>query len=279
MFDIRKMATGLNIDKLLVQSKELIKDNLPMIFSVSAIGCFGMALYETAKATHKSDMEIAAEEQRRAVELPLYENTQLSNVEKVNLCWRNYVKPAMFTLAGTGLVLASERSGHEKYLAVLSAYELTKKANEDRKGVEVDILGTDKAKEIDQAVQQRALKRIDVEHDIQTTSSAGEKILFVEPFTNTPVYATYEDVLYAFNQVNHRRHKYGNASINDLLEALGCRKEMVASDWGWNEDQDLIEPDLSSTRLVDDDPTKPATVIGYSIEPQYDYGTDKNQWR
>lgn len=278
--DIRKMLSGVNINKLMNQSYRFMKHNLPTIFSVTAVGCFGMAIYETAKATHKSDMDIAAEEERRAAALPLYENAKLTNKEKADLCWRNYIKPALYTAAGVGFSIASECKSNEKYLALMSAYELSKKAGEERKNVELDILGEDKAHEIDQAVRQRMVRDTNAcDGGIQTTLSEGEKILFVEPFTNTPIYATYDDILHAFNQVNHRRHKYGQASINDLLEALGCRKSIIAEDWGWNEDQDMVEPVLDSTTMIDDDPTMPATVIGYSIEPQFNFGADMNQWR
>ena len=282
MLDIQRMVKSVNVEKLVNQGVRTVKDNLPKIFAVSAAGCLVLGMVETARATHMSDMDILKEEERRATEVPLYENVKLSNSEKFELCWRNYIRAALYGGAGILFIAASEKTGKEKYLAVMSAYELTRMAGEDRKEAEVDILGKDKALEIENEVRQRALRRLefedrDVQGDIQDTHSEGKKTLYIEPFTNTPIWATYEDILHAFNYINHKKAHAGVASINDFLHALGARKEPVAEDWGWNEDQPLIEPELSKSELIDDDPSKPATVIYYSIEPTFDYGNDRRQ--
>ena len=281
MMDIRKALTGMNVEKFARQGARFVKNNLPTILSVTALGCYSLAIVEAIKATHKSDVDVAKEEERRATELPLYENTELSNKEKFDLCWTNYVKSALLWGAGTALLISSECKHNEKYLAVMGAYELTRKANEEREAVELDILGEDKAKEIDKAVKQRMAKDVVIPTDgIQSTKSENDnKTLFLEPYTNTPFYATDEEVLHAFNYVNYKRHKDGVASINDLLKDLGLRQMAVANDWGWNENQELVEPVLDDARLVDDDPAMPATLIDYSIEPQFDFGNDKSQWR
>lgn len=281
MMDIQKMLKNVNIESVFKQGASVVKDNLPVIFSASAIGCLGLSVYETAKATHKSDKDIAKEEARRAAELPLYNNTELSTAEKVELCWRNYIKAGMYTGACIFFIVAAERKGNEKYMALLSAYELTRKAGEERKDAEVDILGEEKAREIETEVRQRMAKSVDPSDDnIQdvATTNSGKKTLFLEPYTNTPFWATYEDVLRAFNYVNYKRHREGAASINDFLEALDLRQMQVAADWGWNEDQPIVEPSLYDSDLVDEDPSKPATLIKYSVEPSQDYGNDKRQW-
>ena len=279
MLDIQKMLTKTNIEQMVKHGTALVKDNLPAIFAVSAVGCFGLSVYETAVATHKSDMDIAKEEERRAAALPLYENVELSTAEKVELCWKNYIKAALYGGACIFFIVASERKGNEKYLAVMSAYELSRKAGEERKDVEVDILGEEKANEIETETRKRMVKNISTQYeDIQSTDSRGDKTLYVEPFTNTPFWATHEELLHAFNHVNYMKNKQGAASINDLLEALDCRKEIIAEDWGWREEDDMVLPSLGEAILLDDDPSRPATLIGYSVEPKYDYGSDRHQW-
>lgn len=280
MMDIQKILKNVNIEAAFKHGMSVVKDNLPVIFSVSAVGCLGMSVYETAKATHKSDKDIAEEEARRAAELPLYNNTELSTAEKVELCWRNYIKAGLYTGACIFFIVAAERKGNEKYMALLSAYELTRKAGEERKDAEVDILGEEKAREIETEVRQRMVKSVDPSDDnIQDVATGGgKKTLFLEPYTNTPFWATYEDVLHAFNYVNYKKNQEGAASINDFLEALDLRQMQVAADWGWNEDQQLVEPALYDSDLVDEDPSKPATLVKYSVEPSQDYGNDKRQW-
>lgn len=271
--DILKTIKSINIEKAFKDGVALVKDNLPVIFSVSALGCLGLSIFETAKATHKSDMDIRAEEERRAAELPLYENTELTPMQKVELCWKNYIPVALYGGACAFFIIAAERKGNEKYLAMLSAYELSKKAGEERKDIERDIFGEDKVKEIDSAVRKKLISTVD-DADIQVVPGDGEKILYYEPYSNTTVEATPEDILHAFNCLNHRKHKYGAASINDLLEPLSCRESILASDHGWNEDQAVVEPILNETTVING---RPAIVIGYSIEPLQNYGMDHYQ--
>lgn len=273
MLDIQKVLKNINVDKVAKEGLTFVKNNLPVIFSASAIGCLGLSLYETVKATHKSDMDILAEEERRAVELPLYENTALTPVEKVDLCWRNYIKAALYGGACAFFIIASERKGNEKYLALMSAYELTKKAGEDRRDAEHDIFGDEKVKEIDAVVRQKLADGI-CEDDIQKTSNDGSRKLFYEPYSNSAFWATDEEILHAFNRMNHLRQKYDIASPNDIVESLDCRASITAADWGWNKDQPLIEPVLSEATMVCG---QPAIVIGYSIDPEHNYCMDLNQ--
>ena len=279
MPDIRQMLARIDIEKTFKEGLSFVKDNLPIIFSISAVGCLGLSIYETAKATHKSDKAIADEEARRAAELPLYKNTELTALEKVELCWRNYIPVALYGGACAFFIIAAERKGNEKYLALLSAYELTKKAGEERKDVELGIIGAEKVKQIDSETDKRMANNVIPRNDdIPVVEGNGEKTLYYEPYTGTAFWATYEDILHAFNYVNYIKHHEGAASINHFLEDLGLRKTILAEDFGWNEDEKLVEPILDVAAQIDDDPSKPATVIHYSVEPLPDYGSDRRQF-
>lgn len=278
MLDIQKLNTK-NIEAIAKNGLKAVKDKLPMIFSVSALGCLVLAMYETAVATHKSDEQIAEEEARRAAELPLYENTSLSNIEKASMCWKNYTKAALYGGACAFFILAAERENHERYIAMVSAYELAKTAGDVRQDVENDILGPEKSAEIEQEVEKRVSARNDADYDIgiQEVPGRGTKTLYLEPYTNTPFWATQEDIRGAFNYLNETKHNVGCASINDFLVYLDLRTVPLAADWGWNEDDPSIEFEHGDSELVNDDPSLPAAKIGYSIEPKQDYGNDRRQ--
>ena len=256
----------------------LAEKSLPTIFAGSALVCLGGAVIMTAKGMHEADLIIFEEKKRREETLPEYNNKELTLKEKVELTWKEFIPAAAFTASAAVLTIASERKGTERYLAALSAYELGKQAIEERKDAEIDILGPEKASEIDTRVRENMAKSVVQGDGIQWVEGPGEKTLFVEPFTNTPFWATYDDVLHAFNVVNHTKQSMGVASINDFLKALGLRQELVADSWGWNEDDALVEPDLDRSELVDDEPTRPATIVGYSVEPRPDYGNDRRQY-
>lgn len=280
MIDINKFVANPKVKNAIRRGMYTMQANLPKILAYTSIGCFGLAIFETAKATHKSDMDILAEEKRRESSIPHYDNKELTPKEKFDLCWPNYIRPALFGVAGTVLSIAADREHNERYLALMGAYGLTQKANEERKNAERTLLPEDKVREIDDEVRQRMVGNVTIPADgIQATPGEGRKTLYVEPFSNTPFFATEDEILHAFNYINHVRHKDGVASINDLFKDLGLRTMTVASDWGWNEDQEMVEPVLTNSRLVDDEPSLPATIIDYSIEPQFNFGTDKQQWR
>lgn len=279
--DIRSMLNTANIEKAIKHGVGIAKDNLPIIFSASALGCLALGMYETAVATHKSDKQIAEEEARRAAELPLYENTELSVPEKVSLCWKNYIPAAMYGAASAFFIIAAERKSNEKYLALMSAYELARQAGDTRKEVELDVLGEDKTLEIDDQVKKRLTLPAEATHDdIQAVPGKGQKTLYYIEWSNTPFWATEDDILHAFNVINHKKaDKQGVASINDFHDALGIRSNgPIGQDYGWSENDPMVEPLLERTTLIDDDPSMPATIVDFSIEPQYDFGNDRRQW-
>lgn len=279
MFDLTKMKDIVPvITKEARKYQHVIMNNLPKVLACGALGCLGGAVITTAIGMHKADQIISDEVARREETLPEYNNKELTVSDKVGLTWKEFVPAALFTTAAGMLIIASERKGTERYLALMSACTLGQQALEEHKQAEVDILGPEKASEIETRVRQNMARNAIADDGVQVVSGPGAKTLYVEPYSNTPFWATYEDIMHAFNYVNHIKQDKGVASINDFLEALDLRTMLVAADWGWNEDDPLVEPDLDRSTLVDEDPTRPATLIGYSIEPKQDFGNDRRQY-
>lgn len=253
--------------------------NLPMIFAGCALGSLGLAVFATARGMHNADRIISEEIQRREEALPEYENKELTMQDKVRLTWKEFRPAAFFTTATALFIIASERKGHEKYLALMSAYELSKQALDERKDAESDVLKPEDVKLVEQRARTLRAASVDIpDGQIPHVTDDGDEVLYIESVTKTPFYAKETDVLHAFNKLNHIRIRDDRVTVSDLLEDLDLRTSPASDSFGWhNEYGSLVEPYFSPEHL-DGDPTKPATLICYSIEPEQGSGFDKFQY-
>lgn len=244
--------------------------NLPTILAGCGIGCLCGAVVMTAVGMHKADQKIADEEQRREETIPEYNNKELTTKDKVELTWMEFIPAALFTGAATAFIIASERKGHEKYLALASAYALSQQALNERKEAENDVLSDDDIKLVNERARAIKASSIDISDKslIPHVSNDGSETLYVESVTKTPFYANENDVLHAFNVMNHRLHIEDRACVSDILDDLDLRTSRASDAFVWDGSGygTVIEPEFRST-FVDNDPALPATLIEYSIDP------------
>ena len=280
MFEIPSLSKVIPVfNKSLNKAARVVEKKLPTILAGGAIGCLGLAVYSAATGMHKADRIIFEEEQRREETLPEYNNKELTAQDKVRLTWKEFAPAAFFTTAAVLLIIASERKGHEKYLALMSAYELSKQALDERKEAEADVLPEDGLKLIDERVRNIKADAADIPEElIPHVTRDGDETLYIESVTKTPFYAKESDVLHAFNKLNHVRNRDDKASISDFMEDLDLRTSPASDFFGWNNEYgSLIEPYFVPEHL-DGDPTRPATLIEYSIEPTGGCGLDHVQY-
>lgn len=268
LMDISKVMPTIAV--LAKKSMRTVEKSLPAILAGGAIGCLGGAVVMTAVGMHKADQKIADEENRRAELVPEYKNTKLTTKEKVQLTWMEFVPAAAFTTAAVTLIIMSKRKEHEKYLALMGAYELSRQALDERKEAESDVLSKDDLKLIEERSKQLSTGSI-VPNDIPHVSNSGNEILYIESVTKTPFYATENDVLHAFNVMNHKIHTESRASVSDILDDLGLRTSRASDTFEWTdcwfELGSVVEPFFRPT-FLDSDPSMPATLIEYSVDPR-----------
>lgn len=252
------------------KTMKTIETNLPAIFAGCGVGCLFGAVAMTAVGMHKADKKIAEEEKRREETLPEYENKALTTKEKVELTWMEFVPAAAFTTAAALLIIASERKGHEKYMAVLGAYELSRQALDERTEAENDVLSEDDVKLVNERARAIKASTIDISDKslIPHVTNDGDETLYIESVTKTPFYAKETDVLHAFNVMNHRLNVEDRACVSDILEDLEQRTSRASDAFVWTNRNygTVVEPWFKPT-FVDNDPVMPATLIEYSIDP------------
>lgn len=277
LIDISKVMPTLAV--VAQKSMRTVEKNLPAILAAGSIGCLGGAVVMAAVGMHKADQKVQAEEQRRSELVPEYNNTELTIKEKVQLTWMEFVPAAAFTTAAVTLIILSKRKEHEKYLALMGAYELSKQALADRKEAESDVLSEDNVKLIDERTKALTTTSMDISEDlVPHVTRDGDEILFIEKYTRTAFYAKEAAVMHAFNKVNHALAKYDRATIGDLLKDVGQTASPASEMLGWCVQRgSLVEPCFEAV-FLNEDTSRPAVLIDYSREPEYDCGVDKVQW-
>lgn len=262
----------LNKDK----AKKFVVDNLPNIFSCGAVASLCGAVYLTAVGTHKADDILAAEEKRLEETLPEYDGAELTLARKAELTWKEFIPAGIATLASGIFIVASNRAGHEQYMAMLGAYELSKKAFDDYRESAVDVLGEEKADEIEDRFYAKKAEATALRSGsrIQNADGSEDPTLFVESMTGTAFYANADTVYHAFNFVNHERNRWATVSLNEFLDEIGVETEniFVGNNLVWESDPQsvgLVEPRFKHGFYRGDE-TMPCTVIAYNINPDFE---------
>lgn len=255
------------------KAKKFVVDNLPNIFSCGAVASLGGAVYLTATGMHRADDILNAEQKRLEETLPDYDGTEFTFARKAELVWKEFIPAAVATVASGLFIIASNRAGHEKYMAMLGAYELSKKAFDDYRDSATDILGEEKAEEIeDRCYEKRAATLQDIPNSaIWHVDMSTNPTLFVESLTGTPFYASIETVMHGFNFVNHERQRFNSVSLNELFDDWGLETNQIGigNILEWENDADrggMIEPRFKPGFYRGDE-NMPCTVIGYNITP------------
>lgn len=266
MFNLKSLTDGFN--KI---AKAADKD-LPRLLAGGALVGLGITVGATAIGMHNADKKIAEEEQRRKDSLPLYDNKELTTGEKVGLAWPEFIPAAVAALTTGTLIVLSERKGYERYIAAVGVGELAKKALEERKEAEKDILNAEDVEKVDNRARQLTEER----RALEIPGAPVTKTLYVESITKTPFYATENEVMHAFNWMNAKLNSEGKACIGDILEDLNVRSSPAAESFGWNSHYrfgDLVEPEFEPAHL-DGEPDMPCTMILYTREPREGFGED-----
>lgn len=287
--DISTITNKISIQKM----KTFVVNNLPNIFSSCAVASICGAVFLTAKGMHKADDILYTEMSNRiiesgetcTVEEALVIRDEFSLEDKVKLVWRQFVPAGLATVSAVMFVIASNRAGHEQYMALLSAYKLGEEAFKNYKDSAADILGEEKAEEVENRFYAKKAASAALRSNVLIPNVDGSEnpTLFVESLTGTPFYANVDTVYHALNFVNHELNKWNAVSINEFLDDIGVdTKHILAGN-------NLVwEIDPHSVGLVDlrffheffcDDEAMPCTVIAYNVDPEYErrYSTAKKR--
>lgn len=274
-------------------------DNLPAILAGSAAITAAGTLVASVIGTHKADEIIRTEQERRDEELPDYEGRKLDSWDKVKLTWKCYVPTALLFTATEVLIISSNRVGNQRYLAAMGALKLSEAAFEDYKSSAADILGADKAKEVQNEADKKTVNAVDEEQYDKIAKSGGPgQTMFYDRYTGNYFMSTAEDIKAAartINQMLAMGRSDSSVRYKEFYKELGVAYGAEFLDqFGWGKAQFFVIDEAShldcvwntldvdfNPAFVNDDPNRPCTTFDFNVEPTVDPGNDvqyKSPW-
>lgn len=230
-----------------------------------SMGIAGMAfstawgINATIKATRKID-SIKAKENK----------TKLTAKEVFKETWKFYIPSALSIIISVPCIIAGNRVSSKRNAALAAAYTLSEAALHEYQSQTKKLVGEVKAKEIDNAVAEESVKKVQPTKEIIMSDG---KQLFFEPMTGRYFESTWNDIVQAVNSLNESAlaSSTGIYYLNDFLERLGLDGTEAGDILGWStptfgNSKGLLKISMDSAITKDN---KPCGCIHYDVRPYY----------
>lgn len=244
---------------------KFIKTNRRTIIDAGVVLGLVLSNVASARAGAKSSRMIGQQEQLLG--------RKLTKKEKFKLCWKNYLLPVSI-IAGSAVGVGGNHILNSKSeAALLTAYSVSQNKLQSLQEKTEEIVGTQKATKIKDAVSKEVLD----EHKNDTPSntniiSESDKIKFIEPITGRTFMSTWNEVDRVVNELNALMiNKGGYISLNDWFERLHLEpvNSVVGENLVWGISSDGNQWLINISHSTDnDDKGNPCAVIYYNHEPK-----------
>lgn len=194
---------------------------------------------------------------------------KLTPMETIKTTWKCYL-PAAITASVSVVCLISANSVNTRRNAALAtAYRLSESAFKDYRGKVIETIGEKKEQSVQDSIAKDKLAQSPVTNREVIITDKGDTLCF-DAVSGRYFKSDIEKLKKAVNELNRRMRDEMYISLNDFYYEIGLSGISIGDDLGWNIDNSYIEPRFSS-QLADDG--TPCLVIGYCVEPRYDYRT------
>ena len=248
------------ISRLLNHAGFAVKKHLPAIFAgfglVSMVGGTVLAVKKTPEAMRKIE--------ERKEELGVDE---LAPREAIRVAWRCYIPTVSLTVAGLGLVIASNVMNAKRGAALVTACTMAERALHDYRNEVMETFGGEQAGTVRDKIAKRKLENKPVENEKVIETSNGDD-LFYDAYSGRYFRTSKVKLDAAVNFANSVLIDKGYLALNDFYDILGLDPVKSGEDLGWNICKGLIELDLSTQFATDG---SPCGVLDYMVSPIYDF--------
>lgn len=258
----------MNINTLASRAQKIAVDNSPLI--LTAIGVSGTVATAilAGKATVKAVRIIELEEEdlrTRYKNSPDETKWWLDNKDKFLLVWPQYI-PAVTTGALTiTAIIAANRIGTRRAVALAGAYSLLERANEEYREKIIEKLGPNKERAArDELAQDRMNRNPSTQSQIIITGSGD--VPCYDVWTGRYFRSDMETIKKAMNDINYKVNNHNYASLNDFYNLIGLPNVPQGEELGWSDK--LLEIFFSTTMT---DKQEPAISIEFLTEPIRNY--------
>lgn len=243
----------------------VIQKNSPVILTTFAItGVIATAVL-AVKATPNAMAKIDIAENDKYEETH-GEESDISVVDKVKLCWKDYAPAATMGVATISCILGSTYVNAKRQAAISAAYILTEHAFDDYKNRVIKEIGQRKNQKIEDEIAQEAVNNKPPSESTIIITGSGDHLCF-DSWTGRYFRSSMEKLRRAENEANHDLLTEMWISLNDVYERIGLDPVEKGDELGWSIDgRDLINFRYSTCMSPDDEPT---ITINFVVEPKY----------
>ncbi len=236
------------------------EDNAPAILTGMGITGTFVTAYFAADGAFKSAEDIRV---AQAVEDANEKSHPLTNKEKFQLTWQNYIPAAGAGCVTVGCIYYANRISSKRLAALAAAYTIAEKANSEYKEKVLEMLGKDKEEKVRAQVQQDRIDRNpDLDGQIDSELEDG-LVRCKDAWSGRYFRSTMEDMKEAQNYINYQVINHGYASLTDLYMYMDLEKTKESDEVGWNSNE-LLEMTFTSNL---DSKKRPVLVMDFGVAP------------
>ncbi len=256
----------MNVAKLSVPVKKFgrcIKRKSSVI--LTGIGIAGMftstvlAVNATPKALALID--IYREREESGLEPPLTKS------KTVKLTWKCYIPSVAMGAVSTACLISANTVNGKQKAALATAYALSETTLHSYQDKIVELLGQEKAFEVQDSIAQEQVTRIPIK-DREVIITGNGNHLCLEPVTGRTFRSDAESIKQSANRLNREMQTSTFISLNDWYCEIGLKPtdESIGDTCGWNIDNGLIDVRFSACVA---DNGEPCLVLNYIEPPSY----------
>lgn len=233
---------------------KLMIDNSPVI--LTAIGVTGTltTAYLTGRATFKAAEVLAYAEKGER----LGAREPIAFREKLELCWKFYIPPAISVTLTVASIITANRVGSRRAAALASAFVTVEKAFEEYRSKVVEKMGEKKEEAVRAEIAQDRVKHTPVDREVIIAGNGS--VLCLDLYSGRYFISDMETIKKAENDINYEVIHNMYASLSDLYVMLGLSPTSMSDEVGWNVNKML---DIKITTSLTED-GRPVLCIDYT---------------
>lgn len=194
---------------------------------------------------------------------------KLTPIEAVKTTWICYLPAVITGGVSVACLIGANSVNTRRNAALATAYTLSESALKEYQEKVVETIGEKKEQSVRDAIAKDKLEQNPVTNREVIITDKGDTLCF-DAVSGRYFKSDIEKLKKAVNELNRRMRDEMYISLNEFYYEIGLNSIGIGDELGWNIDNGYIEPSFSS-QLAEDG--TPCLVIGYHVEPRYDYRT------
>lgn len=190
----------------------------------------------------------------------IIKDATLTKREKFKKTYKSYIPAAVTVLAGLGCTVASTIMGIKTEAGLTAALAGAKKLYSDYRETTKEVVGEEKAKEIDIAMLRKYAKdtllKADQGYHEFNSEDAGEQIIIFEPVLCQFIECTPYDIKCAEMAINREVAECGMVQLRELYRSLGVvlapssrGLDTLGEDMGWDVEEYMMDYGTSTIEI------------------------------